>query len=130
MTDHEVLISKLEAQAASERACGNHQAADAFDARANTLRQKYDLAPPVVKPAVEPSAPSVMQPQKQRDYFSGFPGVDTNQRPMTAAQLQSLRDAAAVVGRPLSQPEADRALGRKSEDAPTARVSADRYFDV
>jgi hypothetical protein len=130
MTDHEVLISKLCAQAEGERACGNHEAAAAFEARAEKLRKKYDLAPPVVKPAVEPSKSPVMQPQKQRNYFSDFPGVDTNQHPLTAAQLQSLRDAAAVVGRPLSQHDADRALGRKSEDAPKGESKCDRYFEV
>lgn len=126
MTDHAAMIDKLERSAASERACGNHEAAAAFDARAEKLRQKYNLAPPVVKPAEAP----VMQPQKQRDYFSDFPGVAPREAPLTNAQLSALRTEAAKLGRMLSDNDRARVLGQKVEDAPPERVSTDRYFEV
>lgn len=42
----EALILKIEAQAAGERACGNHEAAEAFDRKANAMRKKYNLPRP------------------------------------------------------------------------------------
>jgi hypothetical protein len=50
MTEHEALIHKLEASAASERALGNHDASGSFSAKAARLRNKYNLpAPALVK---------------------------------------------------------------------------------
>lgn len=113
------LVDKLLASAESERAIGNTAAAQTFEAKAEELRRRYNLT----APAAEPITPPVMQPQKQTDYFSDFPGVSAPERPLTNEQLAALRDAAAAVGRPLTDRETDRALGRKERDTyPTGDI--------
>ena len=49
MTDHQEIVDKLLASAAGERALGNHEAAAAFELKAENLRRKYNLAPSPVK---------------------------------------------------------------------------------
>ena len=44
MIDHAAMIDKLERSAASERACGNHDAASTFALKADKLRRKIQLA--------------------------------------------------------------------------------------
>jgi hypothetical protein len=61
MNKQEALIEKIEAQAGSERALGNHDAADAAYAKAERLRHKYNL------PRAEP-IPSA--PQDKREAFT------------------------------------------------------------
>lgn len=115
------LVDKLLASAESERAIGNTAAAQTFEAKAEKLRRRYNLT--AAAPAAEPITPPVMQPRKQNDYFSDFPGVSAPERPLTNEQLAALRDAAAAVGRPLTDRETDRALGRKERDTyPTGDV--------
>jgi hypothetical protein len=46
MSNHEELVEKLLAQAAGERVCGNHEAADSFELKAANLRSKYNLPSP------------------------------------------------------------------------------------
>jgi|SRR5208283_512538 len=116
MKNTESIIEKLLASAASERQLGNADAAEVFEARAEMLRKKYGLPlSPCTEPVKVPiSHPEKAQPPKVQDPWGNFPGVPPPERPLTPAQLQALRDAAAAVGgRPLTDKEADRALGRK-----------------
>jgi hypothetical protein len=123
-------IAKLDLQAISERLLGNLDAAASFEKKAEKLRRKYNLAPPIVKPAVEPSESPVMQPQKQRDYFSDFPGIKAPEAPLTNEQLTALRTLAASAGRPLTDRERAAVLGQKIEDAPKGESKCDRYFEI
>ncbi len=125
MTDHEVLISKLCAQAEGERACGNHEAAAAFEARAEKLRKKYSLPrPEPVKEQVKTEVP------QRENYSDNFPGVPRPEAPLTNAQLAALRNLAASAGRPLTDRERAAVLGQKIEDAPKGESKCDRYFEV
>ena len=122
-------IAKLELQATSERLLGNLDAAASFEKKAEKLRRKYNPAPPVGEPA-EPSKSPVMQPQKQSDYFSDFPGVKAPEAPLTNTQLAALRTLAASAGRPLTDRERAAVLGQKLEDPPKGESKCDRYFEV
>jgi|SRR5580704_9104805 hypothetical protein len=124
-------IAKLELQATSERLLGNLDTAASFEKKAEKLRRKYNLAPPVAKPAVVPSKSPVMQPpQKQSDYVSDFPGVKAPEAPLTNTQLAALRTLAASAGRPLTDRERAAVLGQKIEDAPKGDSKCDRYFEI
>jgi len=61
MKNTESMILKLEAQAAGERACGNHDAASSFELKAEKLRRRYNL------PRAEP-VPAA--PQDKRGAFT------------------------------------------------------------
>jgi hypothetical protein len=133
-TDHEELVSKLLASAASERALGNHEAADTFTAKAEGLRQKYNL--PRTEPVNEPLPPEPVkeQPpkvQRRENYWDNFPGVPPPEAPLTNEQLAALRSAAAAVGgRMLTDNEMRVALGQKIEPKGEAKCHKDRYFEV
>lgn len=119
------MIDKLERSAASERACGNHQAAAAFDARAEKLRLKYGLPKhDAVKEQVKTEVP------QRENYSDNFPGVPRPEAPLTNAQLAALRNLAASAGRPLTDRERAAVLGQKIEDAPKGESKCDRYFEV
>jgi len=61
MKNTEAMIEKLDRSAASERACGNHDAASSFELKAEKLRRRYNL------PRAEP-VPSA--PQDKREAFT------------------------------------------------------------
>jgi hypothetical protein len=80
----ETKIKKLLAVASGERRLGNFEAAASFEAKAEKLRSKHNLAPrEPVKPEVQP----------RRNYYdsSDFPGVPPRQAPLTNEQLEQLR---------------------------------------
>lgn len=129
MKNPTAIIEKLEAQSASERALGNHDAADAFSAKAKAMRLKYNL--PLPEPVKEqPKAVSTVLP---RPFHSNFPGVPPIEAPLTNAQLQALRSAAAFYGRPLTDQERARILGLKDDhtqqpNAPRDVVPANSFW--
>jgi hypothetical protein len=113
MIDHAAMIDKLERSAASERACGNHDAASTFELKADKLRRKYNL--PRTEPVNEPiNQPAKPQPKVQQDYWGNFPGVPPPEAPLSNEQLNALRAAAA--GRALSDNERDAVLGKKTKE--------------
>jgi len=124
MKNTESMIEKLERSAASERQLGNVGAAEVFEARAEKLRQKYNLPRP--EPVKEQVKPEVQRP----DYWDNFPGVKAPEAPLTNAQLTALRTLAASAGRPLTDRERAAVLGQKIEDAPKGESKCDRYFEV
>jgi hypothetical protein len=119
------MIEKLEAQAASESALGNHAAAASFAEKASRLRLKYNL--PALAP--EPVKSVLIVEVKPQKYSENFPGVPPADGPLTNEQLASLRaKAASVGGRPLTDKELASVLG--VEYSEPKRGDKCNYFEV